>query len=255
LAFQVTIWHRVSGGQDVPAVLPYVVPLPVGRRGKLGFEFGNALLERGHRRGHFVGGEAGRDVFGAVPIKRHDFDEEQALDAGAQFRRGRQLIGQGRMFARVEHAGVTEQFQPFLARVVHEEERHAVTRGEMAGGEELAVAPEIGEAKLIGAENFQKARRPAAMLDVGPAVFSDGGQVETVARGNEIGFLGGEGVALRRGRELGRATVVVRLRRAHGGGEGGGQVFERHAANVPEVRRGRKRRSEAARQRRSTTIW
>ena len=52
------------------------------------------------------------------------------------------------MLARVLDAGVAENLQAFAMRIIHEEQRDAVVRGEIAGGKHLAVALVIGEREL-----------------------------------------------------------------------------------------------------------
>jgi hypothetical protein len=46
---------------------------------QLGFEFGNASVERRNQFLNFFGGVTLRDVFGAIPVERDDFNEEQTL--------------------------------------------------------------------------------------------------------------------------------------------------------------------------------
>ena len=55
----------------------------------------------------------------------------------------------------------------------------------------------IREANEIGSQNLYESRWPAAMLHVRPAGLAYGRHVETIARGNETGFVTRERVGLR----------------------------------------------------------
>ena len=72
------------------------------------------------------------------------------------------------MPARVLDAGVAKDFQTLATRVIHEERRHAVVGGEIAGGKQLAVALVVCERELRRAHDAQKSRlrvRRACRMD------------------------------------------------------------------------------------------
>jgi hypothetical protein len=71
-------------------------------------------------------------------------------------------------------------------RVVHEEERGAVVGAEVAGGDVLAVAGDVGVGERAVVEDLEEAGGAAAELDVRPAGLADGGDVEAVAGGDEL---------------------------------------------------------------------
>ena len=68
--------------------------------------------------------------------------------------------------------------------------------GEVADGEELAIAFVIGEREERWIQRAQKSGRAAAMLHVGPVVLADRGEVERIPRGDEGELLLAEGIAL-----------------------------------------------------------
>jgi hypothetical protein len=92
---------------------------------------------------------------------------------------------------RLMDLGAAEDLESRLVGVVHEEEGDAVVVVEVAEGDVLLVAAQVGKAEERWAEDVEEAGRPAAVLDVGPAGLGDGGHVEAVAEG---------GSAARRGR-------------------------------------------------------
>ncbi|MEI9893008.1 MAG: hypothetical protein WDN28_03610 [Chthoniobacter sp.] len=86
----------------------------------------------------------------------------------------------------------------------------------------------IGEAEQVRSEDFQEAGGAAAMLDVGPAVGVGGGHVKAVARGDEGGFVIGEGIARGGvGHHMVPAEVAI-LRGLHSGREGHLHEFGGH---------------------------
>ena len=62
----------------------------------------------------------------------------------------------------------------------------------MAKRHELLVARKIGKAERPFVQHFQKALRPAAMLDVRPARRIGAAEIEVVALGDELREIGGE---------------------------------------------------------------
>ena len=71
-------------------------------------QFRDALLQWFHRHPYLLLCEARRDVFRTVPIEGGHINQEHALDAAAQLGRGRELVGELRMFAGVEDADMTQ---------------------------------------------------------------------------------------------------------------------------------------------------
>ena len=99
------------------------------------------------------------------------------------------------MFARVFDACVAENFQSIALRIIHQEKRDTIVRGNIAGGKYLAIAFVICEGELGRTENAKKSGFAAAMLNIRPAVFGDCGHVETVSSSDEFDFFGREQVA------------------------------------------------------------
>src|SRR5262245_3103421 len=100
-------------------------------------------------------------------------------------------------------------------RVVHEEECDPIVGGQIACGEHLAIATEVGEGQRRRAEHAQEAPFATAMLHVRPTGLRDGCQVKGIAGGNELAFLVREWVTFVGGGYGGPATVVMFLRREH----------------------------------------
>jgi hypothetical protein len=65
---------------------------------------------------------------------------------------------------------------------------------EVAGGDVLLVAAEVGKSDGVVVEYVDEAGRAAAVLDVGPASFAGGGHVKGVAGGDEVALGFGEAV-------------------------------------------------------------
>ena len=95
---------------------------------KFGLEFGDAGLEWGHRLRDFLHRESWSDEFGTVPVVGQDVDDEDPLHLRRVTTGRPRLFHKVRIFARIQHFGVTENLQPLAARVIHEEQRDAVVR-------------------------------------------------------------------------------------------------------------------------------
>ena len=136
----------------------------------------------------------------AVPVEGNDVDEDESFHQPRDRR-----IGEGRdelgMFSCVLDPGMADDLQPRPVRIIHQEQGHAIVDGEVAGGEQLAVALVIGKGELRRIDHAQKSPRPAAMLHVGPAVLAHGREIKGIARGDESAFLFAERVALGCGRQ------------------------------------------------------
>ncbi len=63
------------------------------------------------------------------------------------------------MFRRIFDPGVADDLEARALRVIHQEERDPVVHGEVAGGEELAVAFVIGEGEERWIQRAQKTGR------------------------------------------------------------------------------------------------
>ncbi len=72
--------------------------------------------------------------------------------------------------------------------VVHEEEGGAGVGTQVAGGDVLAVAGDVGVGEGSVVEDVEEADWTTAKLDVGPAALAYGGDVEAVATGDEVFF-------------------------------------------------------------------
>jgi len=122
-----------------------------------------------------------------------------------------------------ENLGVAEDFEAGLVGVVHEEEGNAIVVKEIAGADVLHVAAEVGESESGVVDDAEKALGAAAVLDVGPAGFADGGHVEAVASADEVLLGGAEAVAGAAGgfdALVLRATAMTALLIFDEGGEG-----------------------------------
>ena len=75
----------------------------------------------------------------AVPVVRHDLDQKQPLNFVSKLLRS-ELIDELGMPARIEYAGMAEQFEPFASWVVHHEEGDTVVDVDVARAEELTIA-------------------------------------------------------------------------------------------------------------------
>src|SRR5262245_7264252 len=110
-----TFWRAVSsvnggsGGRGFMSVFMF----------QLGFEFGNASFERRNQFLSFLVGVTCRDVFGAIPVERDDFNEEQTLHNPLNVRLG-QLLDEFRVLPGILNACVAEDFETRALRVVHE---------------------------------------------------------------------------------------------------------------------------------------
>ena len=93
---------------------------------------------------------------------------------------------------------MSEQFESFLARVIHEKECDAIVAGEVAGTEQLAVAFQVRKPQLIWPEHFQESRRTSSMLDTGPALAICRREVEAISARNVHQLFIRKGVAFRR---------------------------------------------------------
>ena len=112
------------------------------------------------------------------------------LDLGRDSPRQLSRSSGGRILGRRDRPRAAEDLQPAAARVVDQDQRHPVVAGQIADADILPVAAKVREADRPLVQHLEEARRPAAMLDVGPAGLADRRHVEAVARGEE-GCLGG----------------------------------------------------------------
>ena len=151
-------------------------------------------MDAGEERGllELFDGPALGDVLRAVPVEGGEVDEDDAL--GAAFIVDRELIFPGGGFGPGNGFEVGEDFEAGLVGVVHEEEGGAVVGAEVAGGDVLAVAGDVGVGEGAVVDDVEEAGGAAAKLDVRPAVGGDGGDVEAVAARDEVLFELAEGV-------------------------------------------------------------
>ena len=134
-------------------------------------EFGDPRGERRCHRAHFVERVALGDVLWTVPIESLGLDQKAAFDASAVIRHFEP--GQGRLVIETDDLRPPEELRPRLFRIIHEEERHAVVVHEIPEADILPVAAEIREADRGLAEHAHEPRRPAAVLDIGPAGLAE----------------------------------------------------------------------------------
>ena len=175
-----------------PRIIPGAIPA-----GQLSFQFGDAGLERSGVPFHLGSGETWGDVLRAVPVVGNDLDEEQSLHLASE-RSWRELIDQFGILARIEHPGVTKEFEAGTMWIVHHEEGDPIGNAQVARADELAVALEISETNQVRSQHLYEPSRTTPVLQVGPASLTDGPHIETVARGDEVGFVRREGVGLGR---------------------------------------------------------
>ena len=141
---------------------------------------------------HVLGVEHLRDVLRAVGVPGLDLEQDHLLGArlvalGPEAREQRGIV--------LHHAGAAPQLHAPALRVVHDEDEGLGVLGQVAGGDVLAVALEVGEAQRVLVEDAQEARRAAAMLHVGLAVGAGGGEIERAHLGQEAGEIGRDGRA------------------------------------------------------------
>jgi hypothetical protein len=156
---------------------------------------------------------------GTIPVEGNHLDEKHPLDGAAHLGLG-DLRNEFGTLSGIDGQGVTENLQALAPRVVHQEQRDPIVRGEVSGGEQLAVAPVVRESKRVGTYNFQKSRPAPPMLKIGPAGFIHRRQVETIPTPDEVHFLFGECVLNSRALDGRRISIVVfpgRLNRIGGG--------------------------------------
>lgn len=167
----------------------------------------------------FCVGVALCNVLRAVPVVGDDGDDEDAVDGGGVGGLTEEGFERG-VIAELEDAGVADDLEAGLVRVIHEEESHTIVGGEVAGGDVLLVSGEVREGKGAAVEDMEEAGGAAAMLDVGPAVRCDGGEIEAVAGGDELLLEVAEGFVARAqcGETLVLGLGAVLLLQAPGGG-------------------------------------
>lgn len=194
---------------------------PSGLQGfDIRFKHRNAILERFYNFLEMLGGVSGCDELRTVPIVGENLDAEDPLGFGSMATLRFEFLDEVGMLTRVHNGGVTEHLQPRATGIVHEKERDAVTLGEAADADHLPVSSIVGKGDLSGAEDFEEAYRSTAVLEVGPIVLRDRGQVEAVPAFDHFDFLITE--SFPGGRIMGSgiaAPVVVVLRFEHRGGE------------------------------------
>lgn len=102
----------------------------------------------------------------------------------------------------------------------------------------MSVAAKVGEPETIAPEVSDEAGCPAAMLDIGPAIFGRARQVKAVAGGDERKFFGRNPVdRLRAGFHacVGRSRPRCFLQRASAWSEKGVEICLRHGHEDGEL--------------------
>ena len=74
--------------------------------------------------------------------------------------------------------------------VVHQEQRNPVVVVQVASGDVLPIAAEVGETQRVLVKRTQEPHRTATVLNVWPAGLTDGGYVEAVAQADEQPLVG-----------------------------------------------------------------
>ena len=172
--------------------------------------------ERTHRDRDIGFGEALRDVLRAVPVERLQMQHEGAFDfrliAGQ-----RQLRCQRRVRGEIPHLHVCQDLQSRAVRVINHDQGDAIIGGHVAEADILQIAAKIRERQRLVVEDFDEARRPAAVLHIRPAALGDRSHVEAVARFDERHLVLGETVEGPVAFEIlpHLAGAIGRLRRLH----------------------------------------
>ena len=128
----------------------------------------DTLLQRLAVLRHLSGAVARRYVLRTVPVKRLQMKAKQALHPGAVIVR-RDPSQQPGIIVLRQHLDGGIDFQPGAARVIHQKQAGPVAAAQVAGGDVLPVAAKIRHRQGGVIQQMEKTRRPAAMLDVGPA--------------------------------------------------------------------------------------
>ena len=132
-------------------------------------------------------GEAGCDVLRAIPVEGLDLDQEGALDHGAIIRH-REPCAQRRIIVDIDGSHPAKDLETAPVGIIHQEERHTIIEGHVAGRDVLPIAAEIGEAEFSVGPNAKETGRAAPELHVGPASLGDRGDIEAVTCRNEFNF-------------------------------------------------------------------
>ncbi len=128
------------------------------------------------------------DVLWTIPVEGLDVEDEETFDFAAVVGIA-ELSCQGRIIGDILNFAGHPNFQALAGRVVDEEEHGLLSRLQITGADILPVSPEVGKAKRPGSQHLEEAFWASAKLQVGPAVFADGGEVEAIPRFDEGGFL------------------------------------------------------------------
>ena len=130
-------------------------------------------------------------MLGAVPVKSLQMKTVNTLNPGPIVRR-RDPRQQLRVGIRRHHLYGGVDFQPGTARVIHQKQTGPIAAAQVAGGDVLPITGKIRHRQGGVIQQMQKARRAAAMLNIGPAGLRKGGQIEAVAGGNHRLLAGAE---------------------------------------------------------------
>ncbi len=128
----------------------------------------------------------------AVPIEPYYVDHESPLSFGVVSRHHQRCD----LFRIIGGIGVADHFEPTPGGVIHQEQAYAIIGSQVRGREVLAVSTIVGKTDAVPGDLTQNSCRPAAMLHIGPAIFTHAGQIEAVSRGDEIKLSMGESVHL-----------------------------------------------------------
>ena len=162
------------------------------QRGDLGLELGDARLQGRHQGEDFVIAVARRDVLRAVDVPGIEREQDGPLDISLVAGFGQPLEQFGIV---LDNPRPAPDLDAAAVGIIHQEDIGLVVLGQVAGGDVLAVAAEIGEAEGLVVEGLEETRGPTAMLDIGLALGGGGGQVEGVALAEERGEVFGDAVA------------------------------------------------------------
>jgi len=123
----------------------------------------------------------------------------------------------------VDDRDAAQDLQAAPVRVVDQDQRGPVVMGQVADADVLAVAGKVGKGQRGAIHYLEKAGRPAAVLNMRPARFADGGEIEAVARRNELALARSEFNVrlLGGGRQFAAAIAALAGLDAGGVGEGG----------------------------------
>src|SRR5262249_60155880 len=116
--------------------------------------------------------ETGRDMLWPIPIERLPPNHAYPLD-DCLVSRIADALDPRSCWLTLEDLRPPQHLQTGLPGVVNQHQRHPIVRHQIAGADELLIARKIGEGDRAFVDDFQKARRAAPVLNIGPTGLAD----------------------------------------------------------------------------------